>query len=201
VEQGSQATLVYRPVSYIERLDLNQIFSKAQPLELELGAGDGSFLIQWAKLNPGHNFLGLERLLGRLRKIERKARRGGLRNVRIIRLEASYFLEYLMPQESVTRLHVYFPDPWPKRKHWQNRLVNTHFTKVVSRVLQLDGEIFLRTDSAEYFKQMKQVFAANTAFLSIETPEQLREVKTDFERDFHAQGVHTLAAAYRRQPG
>lgn len=199
MEQGVHATLVHRPISYIERLNLGQIFSKPQPLELELGTGDGSFLVQWAKLNPGHNFLGLERLLGRLRKVERKARRAGLQNLRLIRFEASYFLEYLMPHESIERLHLYFPDPWPKRKHWQNRLVNAHFTEVVSRVLRPTAEIFLRTDSAEYFKQMKQVFAGNPLFTWIETPAALRTVLTDFERDFHASGVQTLAAAYRRK--
>jgi tRNA (guanine-N7-)-methyltransferase len=191
--------MLYRPASYLERLDLGAIFAKPQPLEVELGAGDGSFLIQWAQRNPEHNFLAVERLLGRVRKIVRKANRAGLQNVQVIRIEASYFLGYLMPDRSVTRLHVYFPDPWPKRKHWQNRLVNAHFTEVASRVLVSGGEIFLRTDDADYFQQITEVFRANSAFVEIETPLELREVKTDFERDFNARGTPTLAAAYQRK--
>ena len=65
MEQRPHDTLLYRPASYIERLDLTKMFLNPQPLELELGAGDGSFLIQWAKLNPNRNFLGVERLLVR----------------------------------------------------------------------------------------------------------------------------------------
>src|SRR5688572_22700975 len=113
-------SLIYRPASYLDRLPLAEMFPQAQPLEVELGAGDGSFLIAWAKANPARNFLGVERLLGRIRKIDRKASRAGLQNVRLMRIEASYFLEYLLPRNSVTALHIYFPDPWPKRKHWKN---------------------------------------------------------------------------------
>src|SRR5688500_6081675 len=76
--------IIFRPVSYVERLNVAALFSASQPLEIELGAGDGSFLAQWAALNPERNFLGVERLLGRLRKIERKSRRVGLTNVRAL---------------------------------------------------------------------------------------------------------------------
>ena len=191
--------MLYRPTSYLERLDLGAIYPKAQPLELELGAGDGSFLVEWARRNPQHNFLGVERLLGRLRKIERKATRAGLQNLRLMRIEASYFLEYLMPLASVTRLHVYFPDPWPKRKHRANRLVNTHFTQVASGLLIRGGEVLLRTDDSDYFNQMTAVFGANSSFAPVETLPGIRDVKTDFERGFNERGTPTLAATYRRQ--
>src|SRR6266478_2752950 len=118
---------VFQPNSYIERLDLAKMFPVANPLEVELGAGDGSFLAQWAKLHPDRNFLGVERLLGRLRKIDRKATRLGSANVRLMRIEASYFTEYLLPLASITALHIYFPDPWPKRKQRKNRLIQTEF--------------------------------------------------------------------------
>src|SRR5207253_8811746 len=82
-----QANLLFQPVSYTERLDLKQLFTTSKPLEVELGAGDGSFLVQWAHLHPERNFLGVERLLGRLRKINRKAARLQLKNVRLLRSE------------------------------------------------------------------------------------------------------------------
>jgi tRNA (guanine-N7-)-methyltransferase len=187
-------TLIHRPASYIERLDLSELFPTQQPLEVELGAGDGSFLIQWAKANPQHNFLGVERLLGRIRKVERKASRAGLTNVRLMRIEASYFLEYLLPRRCVTALHVYFPDPWPKRKHWKNRLINEAFADICTRVVVPGGAVFLRTDDRHYFAQMQVVFSH---FALTTTPPQLTAIPTDFERDFHNHGVPTLAAAYR----
>ncbi len=190
-------SLIFRPPSYVDRIDLAQVFPKAQPLEVELGSGDGSFLIEWARRHPNHNFLGLERLLGRIRKLDRKGRRAGLTNLRGIQLEASYFMEYLLPADSVQVLHVYFPDPWPKRKHRKHRLVNSHFAETAATVLAPEGIVFLRTDDADYFAQMKSVFEANPSFATVGTPLELTEVVTDFEREFNARGVATLRAAYR----
>src|ERR1700689_4801384 len=108
-------TLIHRLTSIVERLDLAALFPRAQLLEVELGSGDGSFLVNYARLHPERNFLGVERLLGRLRKLDRKGRRAGLTNLRGLRIESAYFLEYLLPRESPATLHIYFPDPWPKR--------------------------------------------------------------------------------------
>lgn len=193
----ANATLIHRIESIVEPLDLAALFPEQQPLEVELGAGDGSFLIKHTTLHPEHNFIGVERLLGRLRKIEKKGLRGGLTNLRLVRIEASYFLEFLLPKNSVTALHVYFPDPWPKRKHRKNRLVNERFTELVGKVLTANGIVYLRTDDADYFAQMTRVFDGNSAYEKIETPEAISSVVTDFERNFHLRGVPTLAAAYR----
>lgn len=194
----TETPVIVRPHSYVERLDVGALFLRHQPIEVELGSGDGSFLIQWAALNPQINFLGVERLLGRLKKIEKKARRAHLGNVRGLRLEASYFAEYLLPRESVSAFHIYFPDPWPKRKHRQNRLINERFTEVLRAALAQDGIVFLRTDDSDYFAQMTQVFGMNKHFAAVETPERLAAVLTDFEREFNAKGIRTNRAAYRR---
>src|SRR2546428_5240443 len=77
------STLIYRPRSYFERLSLDEIFPVKQPIEVELGSGDGGFLEQYAKAVLEHNFLGIERLLGRLRKLDRKGLRAGLTNLRL----------------------------------------------------------------------------------------------------------------------
>ena len=196
---ASSISIIFRPASIVERVDLSALFPKSQPLEVELGAGDGSFIAQWAKMNPQHNFIGVERLLGRLRKIERKAQRAGLTNLRALRIEASYLIEYLLPCESVSAVHIYFPDPWPKRKHRKNRLVNERFTEILRSTLWLGGSVFLRTDDEDYFAQMLAVFAANNHFEPIDTPEELTAVETDFEREFKAKGIHPRRAAYRRK--
>lgn len=191
-------TLMVRPASYVERLELADLFPVAQPLEVELGSGDGSFLAQYAELHPDRNFLGVERLLGRLRKLDRKGLRAHLTNLRLIRLEASYLVEYLLPAESVVALHVYFPDPWPKRRHRKNRLIDERFTALARRVLIPGGTICLRTDDDDYFAQMTRVFAADPAFHGMETPPGLLAVATDFEKDFIARGLAIHRAAYQR---
>jgi tRNA (guanine-N7-)-methyltransferase len=190
-------SLIYRPASWIERLSLPEMFARMQSLEVELGSGDGSFLAQWAAACPERNFLGVERLLGRLRKLDRKAQRAGLANMRLMRIEAAYFLEFLLPPRSLSALHVYFPDPWPKRKHRRHRLVNERFPELASRALSSQGVVCLRTDDADYFAQMQEVFGADKRFRFEETPDTLALVTTDFERDFQARGIATLRAAWR----
>jgi len=195
---GRPETIIVQPASYIERLNVAALFDTPQPLEIELGAGDGSFLVQWAALNPDRNLLGVERLLGRLKKIDRKSRRARLTNVHALRLEAGYFAEYLLPRESVSAFHIYFPDPWPKRKHRQNRLINERFTEVLRAALAPGGVVYLRTDDTDYFSQMVDVFNANGNFGENSTSSRLADVLTDFEREFNAKGIQTNRAAYRR---
>ena len=194
------ANLICALRSIIERIDLAKLFAKDQPLEVELGSGDSSFLVAYARQCPEHNFIGVERLLGRLRKLDRKGRRAGLANLRGVRIESAYFLEYLLPQHSAVALHVYFPDPWPKRKHRRHRLINERFPVLASQALQPGGTVYLRTDDRDYFEQMLSVFGASPMFQQVETPSELFALLTDFEKDFQARGIKTLRTAYRLPP-
>jgi len=190
--------LIYELPSILERLDLAQLFPVAQPLVVELGCGDASFLLNYAKANPRWNFIGVERLLGRIKKIDRKGRRMGLTNLRGVRIESGYFLEYLLPQHSAEALHVYFPDPWPKLKHRRHRSINERFPVLAARALKPHGVVYLRTDDADYFAQMLRVFAESADFRQIETPAALLEFKTDFEAEFNARDIPTLHTTYQR---
>ena len=194
---AAAASLLHPLASILERIDLAKLFPKEQALEVELGSGDGSFLVEWARLHRGGNFIGVERLLGRIRKMDRKGRRAQLANLRGVRIESSYFLHYLLPPHSATALHIYFPDPWPKRKHRRHRLINEGFPALAQQALAPEGVVYLRTDDKGYFEQMLGVFAAAPAFISVATPLPLAQVLTDFERQFEAQGIATLRAAYQ----
>jgi tRNA (guanine-N7-)-methyltransferase len=189
-------SVIYPLPSIIQRIDLNLLFSRDQPLEVELGSGDGSFLVEYAARHPDHNFVGVERLLGRIRKMEKKTRRAGLTNLRGIRIESAYLLEYLLPPQSAGAVHIYFPDPWPKRKHRRHRLISERFPALAQQALRPGGVVYLRTDDPAYFEQMSEVFRANDAFRPVPTPDELAEVRTDFEQEFAARGVSTLRAAY-----
>ncbi len=191
------ANLIYDLPSIVEPIDLKMLFPRDQPLEVELGCGDASFLVNYATLRPERNFIGVERLLGRLRKLDRKGRRAGVTNLRGVRIESGYFLQYLLPAHSAAALHIYFPDPWPKRKHLKNRLVDERFPEIALRALAPGGLVFLRTDDRNYFEQMVGVFAARSAFRLAETPVELSGLPTDFETDFQKRGIQTLRAAYQ----
>ncbi len=193
----AQNPLLYDLPTILERLKLAQLFPQPQPLEVELGCGDASFLVEYARRNPEKNFIGVERLLGRIQKLDKKGRRIGLTNMRGVRIESAYFLEFLLPPHSASALHVYFPDPWPKKKHRRHRLIGENFPALARRALAPGGTVFLRTDDADYFQQMNEVFDAAKEFEKMETPSELAEITTDFERDFNAQGIPTLRAAFR----
>lgn len=192
-------SLILRLESIINPIPLENLFSVQRPVEIELGAGDGSFLAAYATAHREHNFIGVERLLGRLRKIEKKSRRAGLDNVKLYRIEAEYFIRYLVPPVSTQAIHIYFPDPWPKRRHWKNRLINPDFVDILARSLVPGGSVFLRTDDRPYFDQMLASFEGKPAFEKYETPADLLTFVTDFERNFHARGVPTLHATYRKR--
>lgn len=191
--------LIYQLPSILDRIPLEKLFPVVQPLEVELGCGDASFLLNYAKANPGRNFIGVERLLGRVNKIDRKGRRLGLTNLRGIRIESGYFLEYLLPAHCADALHIYFPDPWPKLKHRRHRFINERFPALAYQALKPHGQVFLRTDDLDYFEQMLQVLAGDNRFKKIETPASLLELKTDFEAQFNAQGIPTQHASYQRR--
>ena len=189
--------LVVQLYSILEPLDLAEIFPEPQPLEVELGCGDASFLVEFARRNPGTNFIGVERLLGRISKLDKKGHRAELKNLRGVRIESAYFLQYLLPPKSISALHVYFPDPWPKKRHRKNRLINESLPALARAALAPGGKVYLRTDDADYFAQMTEVFRADKNFSEIETPVELAELLTDFEREFNARGIKTLRAAYK----
>jgi tRNA (guanine-N7-)-methyltransferase len=191
-------SLVYDLPSIEERLQLDRLFVKSQPLEVELGCGDATFLVEYAARWPERNFLGVERLLGRIRKLDRKGRRAGLSNLRGVRIESAYFLEYLLPPHAAVTVHVYFPDPWPKLKHRWHRLINDGFPGLAWQALAPGGIVYLRTDDEDYFQQMTGVFAADRRFQVLETPQELAGLRTDFEQDFNARGIPTRRAAFQR---
>ncbi|MDH7501100.1 MAG: tRNA (guanosine(46)-N7)-methyltransferase TrmB [Verrucomicrobiota bacterium] len=195
--RSNAESLIFELKSLVERFDFRSWFPKDQPVEVELGSGDSGFIVERARLNPGRNFVGVERLLGRLRKLDRKGRRLGLTNLRGVRIEAAYCLEYLLPLGKVECLHVYFPDPWPKRRHRHRRLVNERFPSLARRVLVPGGRIYLRTDDTDYLEQMRSVFAANAEFRECETPDDIAHMTTEFEREFLAAGKRVWRLAYQ----
>lgn len=198
VPSAEEATqFVYRLPSILERIEPAKLFPQVQTLEVELGSGDGTFLVEYAKRHPERNFIGVERLLGRIRKLETKGRRAAVVNLRGVRIESSYFIEFLLPAHCVSALHIYFPDPWPKRKHRRHRLINERFPEIAHRILTANGLVYLRTDDGDYFGQMLEVFGKSRQFCAVDTPADLAGLLTDFEQEFQTRGIRTLRTAYR----
>lgn len=143
------------PESLTTRLDLEKMFGRAAALQVDLGCGDGSFVCALAQRLPDKNFLGIERLSRRIRSAEQKA--AGVSNVRLLQVESSYAVRYLLPAESVEAFYLLFPDPWPKRRHRGRRIVTANFLNAVRDALRHRGLIHIATDHFEYFQQIKVV--------------------------------------------
>jgi tRNA (guanine-N7-)-methyltransferase len=129
-----------------------EVFGRTAPVELDLGAGDGVYVEARARREPGRDFVAVERLLGRASKIARKAARGDLRNLRVLRLESAYFLKNLCAPGTVEVITLRYPDPWPKRRHHGNRILTRDFAAAAFRACQQGGRLQLTTDDREYFE-------------------------------------------------
>jgi tRNA (guanine-N7-)-methyltransferase len=132
-------------------------------LHVDLGCGDGAFLCALAQRMPEKNFLGIERLLGRVRSATRKAAHIG--NVRLLRMESSLVVRYLLPSGSVETFYLLFPDPWPKRRHWRRRIVTGDFLCAIGRALTESGSVLIATDHLDYFEKIKETAGLNPGFL------------------------------------
>jgi tRNA (guanine-N7-)-methyltransferase len=188
----NEAALEYLPKSLTSALEFDRIFSRFAPVEIDLGCGDGTFLTAMARENPEHNFLGIERLLGRARSVCRKIARLDLKNARVLRMESSYAVTYLLPAGSVTAFHLLFPDPWPKRRHHRRRAFTHEFLFSIHRALIAGGLFQVATDHTDYFQQIEKVIAEADIFAIAR--EQNNFPPTTFEQKFIARGlsVHRL---------
>ena len=140
---------------------------------------------------PYKNFLGIERLLGRIRSSARKA--ASLNNVRLLQMESSYAVRYLLPAGSVETFYLLFPDPWPKRRHHRRRIVRPDFLGYVHTALKVNGGIYIATDHLDYFRKIEETARSTSGFAIAEVDVELPP--SGFELIFREQGapIHWLA--------
>ena len=186
------ALIPQSPDLVTDRLDLEKIFGRKALLHVDLGCGDGSFICELAERMPERNFLGIERLLGRIRAAARKA--AALDNVRLLRMESSYAVRYLLPAGSVEIFYLLFPDPWPKRRHWRRRIMTQEFLRAISQALAENGNFTIATDHVDYFEKIKEVARADPDF-AMGDPALIDLPLTKFWQHFRALGlpIHWLA--------
>jgi tRNA (guanine-N7-)-methyltransferase len=187
-----EAAVEYIPRSLTSALEFDKVFSRLAPIEIDLGCGDGAFLAALAQEIPAHNFLGIERLLGRVRSVCRKVARLDLKNARILRMESNYAVTHLLPPGSVATFHLLFPDPWPKRRHHRRRAFTSEFLAAIHRTLITGGLFHVATDHADYFQQIEKVIAATDLFFI--SRKHYRFPPTSFEQKYVASGlsIHRL---------
>jgi tRNA (guanine-N7-)-methyltransferase len=179
------------PANYFAPLDLESIYGRSAPLEVDLGCGDGSFLVEIAAANPAHDFLGIERLVGRVRRTCRKIAQREVGNARVLRVETSYAVQQLLPPDSVALFHLMFPDPWPKRRHWRRRVVTEDFLASIHRALAPDGLLRIATDQIDYFRQI-ECLAGKSPQFAIASDSGPQRAPSTFEKRFSQSEIYRL---------
>jgi tRNA (guanine-N7-)-methyltransferase len=129
-----------------QRIAWRDVFGNAHAVEVEIGPGLGDVLLAYAAAAPATNFFGIERRPGAAETIVRRAARLGLTNVRAVTGDARCIVAYVVPDASVTAYHMYFPDPWPKRRHWRRRLAGDAMAAAVRRTLVGGGVVHVTSD-------------------------------------------------------
>ena len=175
-------------------------FDLSRPLEVEVGCGKGQFLTRRAKEHPECDFLGIERMLERVRLFDGKCRRGKLDNAHVLRLEALYTFHYLLPAHHARTVYVFFPDPWPKKKHHSHRLFGPLFRAALWKRLEVGGKLEFATDHQEYFEEVCAGFAQDPRFVRTFPMARPKTVWTEFETMFREQGLPIYSACWRSVP-
>ncbi len=136
------------------KTELQRVFGRSGLIHIEIGTGKATFLIVQAQAQPHVNFLGIERANKYYRCAVDRIGRWGLTNVRMILADAASFLSEFVPDDCVDCFHIYFPDPWPKRRHHKRRFLCTTNIKQLLRCLKTGGTIRIATDYDDYFQQV-----------------------------------------------
>ena len=197
--------IVLRPDELDGPIDFARIFGRPGAVHLEIGSGKGTFLVHQGRACPDVDFLGIEWARKFYLYAADRLGRWGLTNVRITRADAVTFLTEHIAPESVDCLHIYFPDPWPKKRHHKRRLVQEANMNVLIGCLKTGGEVRIATDHAGYFEQIEAVTAARQTelepipFTRPAGAEDGEFTGTNYERKYirDRRTIHTLALRKR----
>jgi tRNA (guanine-N7-)-methyltransferase len=179
-------------------------FGDDAPFELEIGCGKGGFLLRRAQEHPELRLLGIEWANKFFKYAADRMARWGLTNVRVMRTDASHFVQHHLAPECLRALHVYHPDPWPKKRHHRRRLIQPAFVAAVTRALVPGARWAIQTDHAEYFEWIKVVMAGAEGLEAIPYDDPAHGIVeagagTNFEIKYRREGREIYALAFRKR--
>ena len=178
---------VYGLAFEAEALDLTAIFGRDAPRTVEIGFGNGDTLVQQAAASAGTDFLGIEVHEPGIGHCLIAACSAGVSNLRLIAHDAVEVLEQQLSEHSIHRINLYFPDPWPKKRHHKRRIVQAGFLDLCASRLAPGGALHIATDWANYAEHIDETLAAHPAFACTERREHsgdepLERPRTKFEQ-------------------
>ncbi len=176
-----------------------QLFGAPLPLEVELGVGKGRFLLEWATAHPETGVLGVERARKYLEMTALRAARAGLANVRLVHTTAEDLLFRCLAPGGVAAVHVYFPDPWPKKRHHKRRFFRPDNVARLAEVLAPGGLLRVKTDHARYGEVIREVVAAEPRLAAVAVDAAFDGIPaTHFEAKYEREERPVFRFAYRK---
>ena len=175
-----------------------EVFGRNAPVEVDLGAGDGIYAEARARREPERDFVAVERLLGRATKIAKKSIRNRFFNLKVLRLESWYFIKNLCPAGSLDAITLRYPDPWPKRRHHGNRILNREFARDAALAVKSAGLFKLTTDDREYFDWAEKEMSHCQDWRSDPSWDGKNEPTSEFEELFAKEGRQVYRRAWQR---
>lgn len=191
---GLEASEVPSPATSVS------LFANDASLELEVGSGKGTFLVSESRIRPGVNFLGIEYQRRYWRYAADRLRRNGCSNVRVVLADASTFIRDFIADASLSAVHIYFPDPWPKKRHHKRRFVQPDRVGLLAKKMISGARLQIVTDHAGYFEQIETVLQGSSLvtvpFGAPAAAEEEEIVGSNFERKYRTEGrsFHSIAA-------
>lgn len=151
-------------------IDLEHIFQRSAPVVLEIGFGSGAALLSMAQLQPENNYLGIDVHEPGVGHLLSQLQMCALAHVRVYRHDATEVLRHAIADKALSRVHIFFPDPWPKKKHHKRRLIQGEFVALLRTKLKVHGVLHLATDWQPYAEQMMSVLSASDGFKNVQGP-------------------------------
>lgn len=181
------------------------LFGDDRPVVVEIGSGKGLFLANAATARPDHGFFGIEIAKKYARVAAERIVKAGLTNVRLWPADAGRLMERRVVPASLREVHVYFPDPWWKKRHKKRRVFNEALVASIARALTPGGELHVATDVEEYFGVIRELVATDPRFAEIAPPplgdaQDDQDYLTNFERKYRIEGRPVYRVSYRYHP-
>ncbi len=178
-----------------EQFDFVSLFGNSNPVALEIGSGKGRFLLDSGVSRPDMNFLGVEKSLHYYRLIEKRLARASLPNTRIVNHDALRVLGEMIPDRSIAEVHIYFPDPWPRKREQKRRMLRADVVEQLVRVMRPDAVGVYVSDHHDAFVEGREVLMSRFEIEdrnALDTPP-----RTNYEAKYRAEGRPIYEVRFR----